>query len=254
MQPAYESGFRRKGFALASLGILLLVLFAVIAFALVFIEDGNDALPVILSAAGLVVAGIFFVLAAAFRVHRWTIETGGLRIEERPKVPLTGRRRQAFVQFRDIVALRHLESGFDRMVELVARNGETYHLMQAQPPIRLQGQAPMPQAPIEGFLAELSRAVAAAAPDAPGTPVVEALSFWNRTPGLIAIMVMFVISLGIAGATLWALFGGGLEYRARQGEAIAIFLLLPFGVGYLFWKSLQRRRRVLGALAGGRTP
>ncbi|MEX0807729.1 MAG: hypothetical protein WD044_03280 [Dongiaceae bacterium] len=236
---AYEANFRRKGFALAALGLLVLAMFAVIALALIFIEDGNDSIMVILVAVGIVVVGMFVVLAASFRVHRWTIEPNGLRIDERPKVPLMGVRRNAFVTFVDIAALRNLESGFDLVVELGTRDGTVYRLM--EPRLHL-GTAAAPTGLAE-FAAALSKA--AAGRGATPLPVVEALSFWNRPGGFAALGFMLLLTIGLAIATAFALFDGGLEARARSGEAIAIFLLLPFGVLYLIHKSLKRRQRVL---------
>jgi hypothetical protein len=239
-QPTYESLFRRKEFAIVSLLLLVVGMFGAIALAVTFIEDGNDLLPVILWSIGLVLVGILFVLAAAFRVHRWTIEASGIRIEERQKVPLTGFTRRAFVAFADIAELRNLESGFDGVIELVARDGNLYRLMRHSVLARAKEPEALPD--LQAFAASLSQAIAAAGWSP--VPLTEALSFWNRGAGLTVIVAFLIFSIAIAAATLWALLGGGLPYRPRIGEAIAIFLALPFGVGYLLHKSLKRRRRV----------
>jgi hypothetical protein len=128
-QPAYESLFQRKEFAIVALLLLVVGMFGGIALAVTFIEDGNDLLPVILWMLGLVLVGMIVVLLATFRVHRWTIEATGIRIEERQKVPLTGLSRRALVAFADIAELRNLESGFDGVIELVARDRNVYRLM-----------------------------------------------------------------------------------------------------------------------------
>ena len=244
-QLTYESLFRRKEFAIVALLLLVVGMFGAIALAVIFIEDGNDLLPVILGSVGLVLAGILFVFAAAFRVHRWTIEAAGLRIEERQKIPLTGFPRRAFVAFADIAALRNLESGFDGVIEIVARDGNVYRLMRPSPmSARAKEAEALPD--LQVFAASLSQAIAAAG--ASPVPVTEGLSFWNRGAGLSTIAGFMALSILLAAATLWALLDGGLPYRPRGGEAIAIFLALPFGVGYLLHKSLKRRRRVLGAV------
>ena len=49
----------------------------------------------------------------------------------------------------------------------------------------------------------------------------------------------------VGAGSLFALFGGGLIMRGRNGEALAIVVLLPFGAAYLLYKSLTRRWRVL---------
>ncbi|MDZ4736737.1 MAG: hypothetical protein SGJ07_10365, partial [Rhodospirillaceae bacterium] len=178
-QPTYESLFRRKEFAIVSLLLLVVGMFGAIALAVAFIDDGNVVLPVILWSIGLVVVGILFVLAAAFRVHRWTIEASGIRIEERQKVPMTGFARQAIVAFADIAELRNLESGFDGVIELVARDGNVYRLMRHADLAR--AKVPESQPDLQAFAASLSQAIAAAgwAP----VPLTEALSFWNRGAG-----------------------------------------------------------------------
>ena len=58
-------------------------------------------------------------------------------------------------------------------------------------------------------------------------------------------------TLAFAGATAWALFGGGLG-TSRNGYYAVFVLALPFGVVYLLYKSLTRRRRVLRLLAGAK--
>ncbi|MEX2296483.1 MAG: hypothetical protein WD715_03640 [Dongiaceae bacterium] len=243
-QPTYESVFRRKEFAIVTLLLLVLGMFGAIALAVIFIEDGNDLLQVILGSIGLVLVGMIAVLLATFRIYRWTIEAAGLRIEERQKIPLTGFPRRAFVAFADIAALRNLESGFDGVIEIVTRDGNVYRLMRpSSVPVRAKEAETLPD--LQAFAASLSQAIAAAG--ASPVPVTEGLSFWNRGAGLSAIAGFMVLSILLAGATLWALLGGGLPYRPRGGEAIAIFLALPFGVGYLLHRSLKRRRRVLSA-------
>ena len=60
---------------------------------------------------------------------------------------------------------------------------------------------------------------------------------------------MLLVSLPIVAATAFALFDGGIKPgQPRGGQAIAIFLLLPVGAGYLMVKSLRRRRAVLASL------
>jgi hypothetical protein len=244
-QPSYEALYQNKEFAILGLFGLLAAMLVAIALAVIFIEDGNDALPVILSSIGLMVVGTIVLLLVMPRVHRWTIEANGVRIEERAKI--MGPRRQAFVAFPDIKALRNLESGFDGVIELVTRDGAIYRLMRPRSPL-VPSKALEALPELQPFGAELTRAIAASG--ATPVPLTEGLSFWNRGGGIAFTVGLLIFSIVLAGATLWALFGGGLEYRARQGEAIAIFVLLPFGVGYMLHRSLKRRRRVLSGQGG----
>ena len=59
---------------------------------------------------------------------------------------------------------------------------------------------------------------------------------------------MLIFTLLFAGATAWALFGGGLG-TSRNGYYAVLVLALPFGVVYLLYKSLTRRWRVLKLLS-----
>lgn len=240
----YESLYRRTAFALTSICILVAALLISVVAAARFIKDGNTSLLVILYSVGTIVVLVIIVAVAAFRVHRWTIEDGGVRIEEKPKVPFTGLRRRIFIAFSDIAALRNVESGLDVVVEIAARDGRIFRLMQViRPQASSAGPATVPS--LEAFAAEISQAAARAGYAPP--PITEGLSFWNRLPGLGVIVVMLIFSLAIATAAAWALWDGGLQVRARGGETTAIAILLPVGVGYLFYKSLKRRRRVLRA-------
>ena len=74
-------------------------------------------------AAGILVLALLSVFLVIFRRHRWTLEKDGIAIQERPKVPLTGLSHRAFVTYGDIVAFCEVESGFDHLIEIVARNG-----------------------------------------------------------------------------------------------------------------------------------
>jgi hypothetical protein len=236
----YEALYQSKELGISGLLLLVVVMLGVIALAVVFIEDGNAALPVMLSAIGGMVVGTIGLLLFLPRTHRWTIEPTGVRIAERAKI--MGPRREGFVAFSDIAALRNLESGFDGVIELVTRDGRIWRLMRPRSPL-VKSAALEALPDLQEFGATLSQAIAASG--ATPVPMTEGLSFWNRGGGLAIIVGFLIFTTLLAGLTLWALFGVGLEYRARQGEAIAIFVALPFGVGYMLHKALKRRRRVL---------
>ena len=130
---SYEALYQNKEFAILGLLGLVLVMLVVIGLAVAFIEDGNAALPVILSAIGGMVVGTIVLLLFLPRVHRWTIEPKGVRIEERAKV--MGPRRQGFVAFSEIAGLRNLESGFDGVIELVTRDRRIWRRMRPRSPL-----------------------------------------------------------------------------------------------------------------------
>lgn len=235
--PSFACTYRHVAFVLVSLCMLLVALVAGIAAAIAFIEDGNTILSLILWLVGAIVVLIALTMAAAYAKHSWTLEAAGLRIEERPKVPPLGLVRRRLVAFADIAALRNVESGFDHVIEVAARDGNVYRLM-------ARGEdAPQLQA----FAAQIADASAKAGHTPPA--LSEGLSFWNRPAGLALIVVMLLFTTVFAGGALFALFDGGLNVRARTGEFLAIAVLLPFGVAYLLYKSLTRRWRVLKLLA-----
>ncbi len=178
-------------------GIVLVIAFNTIA-------DGNTQLTVVLSATGLVVFALFAVLVTTFRMHRWTIEAGGVRIEERPKVPFTGFRYRASVTFENIAALRRVQSGFDTLAEIATRTAGAIALR------RYSTGPPPPSAvpdvqSLEMFIASIRTAAAREGKDLPA--VSEGLSFWNGPIGLVLLVVMLAISLIIASAVARGICG-----------------------------------------------
>ena len=238
---SYESLYRRSERALPCLLAIVVAAGIVLIIAFNTIADGNTQLTVVLSVTGLVVFALFAVLVTTFRMHRWTIEAGGVRIEERPKVPFTGFRYRASVTFENIAALRRVQSGFDTLAEIATRDGRRYRLAPIFYGTSTTIGVPDVQS-LEMFIASIRTAAAREGKDLPA--VSEGLSFWNGPIGLVLLVVMLAISLVIASAVAWALWDG-LTMQPRGGYSAAIALLLPFGAGYLLWRSLQRRWAVL---------
>jgi hypothetical protein len=233
----YECTFRHVAFVLTSLCLLLVAMLAGIAAAVTFITDGDTILTVVLYLVGAIVVLIIAAAVSAYATHRWTIEPAGIRIEEKPKVPFMGLTRKRTIAFADIVALRHLESGLDTVIEISTRDGDAYRLM-----------APgAGAADLQAFAAQI--AGAAESIGHKPLPMTEGLSFWNRPAGFVVLAVMLLFTLLFAFATGWALLDGGLG-TSRNGYYAGLVLLLPFGVVYLIYKSLTRRWRVLKLLAG----
>ncbi|MDZ4739510.1 MAG: hypothetical protein SGJ03_06360 [Alphaproteobacteria bacterium] len=237
--PAYECTFRHVAFVLTSICVLMVVMFAGIAAAVTFIADGKTILSVILYLVGAIVVLVILAAVPAYATHRWTIEPTGIRIEEEPKIPFMGISRKRTIAFADIAALRHLESGLDIVIEIATRDGNAYRVM--------ANGAGVPD--LQAFAAQIASASATAGHKP--LAMSDGMSFWNRPLGLIVLVVMMFFTLAFAGATAWALFGGGLG-TSRNGYYAVFVLALPFGVVYLLYKSLTRRRRVLRLLAGAK--
>jgi hypothetical protein len=244
----YESIYRRSELAIPALLLIVLAIFAMITAVVRIPLDGNKVMAFLPYAFGGVLLAIVFIGLSAFRVHRWTLEPSGVRIEERPKIPLTGLRRNATIAFSDIAALRRVQSGFDAQIEIEAKNGRRFRIAQEY---RHSSPAvigvPDP-AKLEALEAAI-RATAAAAGFV--LPEREGLSFWNGPVGLFIQVMLLLFALTIAGVVLWTLFDGTPpRARPRMGEAEAIALLLPVGAAYLLYRSLKRRRAVLKTQRG----
>ncbi|MDP2334524.1 MAG: hypothetical protein Q8M19_27920 [Reyranella sp.] len=246
--PTYEATYRRAEVALPSLvGVVALY----VAGIWLVLQHPGDArvLDAILGLTGAVVVAALAILLTVFRVHRWTIEmageAGGVRISERPKVPLMGFGRRAFVPFADILGVRHVESGFDRRLEIVTADGRSFRLPQR---LVAADARSLPQPDLEADLDGFAAALHAAARQA-GRALAqsEGLSFWNTLPGIAFIVVLFVIASAIAVAVAWALLDGMTTTPPRGGHFAAIALVLPVGAGWLLLKAIRRRRLVLAA-------
>lgn len=244
--PAYEATYRRAEVALPSLVGVVALFFAGLWLVLQHPTD-DRVMAAVLGLTGAVVAAALVILLTVFRVHRWTIEAGGVRISERPKVPLMGWGRRASVPFADIIGVRHVESGFDRMLEIVTADGRRFRLPQRMvaPDARSLAQ-PDTAANLDGFAASLHAAARQAGRELPRS---EGLSFWNTLPGIAFIVGLFVIACAIAAAVAWALLDG-MTTTTRSGYAAGIALVLPVGAGWLLLKTIRRRRLVLAS--GGR--
>ncbi len=188
---------------------------------------------------------VFAVCAtSALRRHRWTIEADAVLVEERPLVPLIGRRRVRRVAFGEIASLNNVSNGPDELLALTTRDGERFVL----PPVRVRGDGPVPwpdQEALTAFASRLQAAMTAAGSVAPA--VTDGLGFWNRPPGLALLGVVFLASLALAAVVLWSLWEGAI-IRARSHEAAALLVALPILIGWLLRRSWRRRRSVMRAM------
>lgn len=252
--PAYEATYRRAEVALP--GLVGVVGLYIAGIWLVLQHPGHDrVMDAILGLTGAVVAAAVVILLTVFRVHRWTIvaggggEAGGVRISERPRVPLMGFGRRTLVPFADILGIRHVESGFDHLLEIVTADGRRFRLPQRMVAADARSlAAPDPAANLDVFAAALH---AAALQAGRALPQSEGLSFWNTLPGIAFIVVLFVIACAISAAVAWALLDGMTTTQPRSGYFAGIALVLPVGAGWLLLKTIRRRRLVLAAMIKG---
>jgi hypothetical protein len=77
--------------------------------------------------------------------------------------------------------------------------------------------------------------------------VVDGLGFWNSLAGLALLSIALLASLVLAVGAQWGLWEGAVT-RHKSGEAVAILVLLPVGVGWMLRRSWRRRNSVLRAM------
>jgi hypothetical protein len=211
-----------------------------VAAAMHVATTGDELLPLVLGTLGVFVLAFAACMLAALRQHRWTIEPQAVLIEERPLVPLTGRRRVRRVPFGEIAGLSSVQNAADDLLTLASRDGERFVL----PPGLAAGQglirAP-DQAGLGAFAGQLQAAMTAAGGAAP--PVADGLGFWNRPTGLVLLGITLLLSLALAAVALWGLWEGAAA-RHRGGEAVAVLVMLPVGVAWMLRRAWKRRRSV----------
>lgn len=246
--PTHQGPYRNTPLIASGLLGAIALLIGGIAIAMQVATTGDELLPLVFAALGAFVLVFVASMLMALRRHRWTIDTDAVLIEERPLVPLTGRRRVRRVPFGMIVGLNNVQNAAEELLTITTRDGERFVL----PPSLAPGTGPIrlpDQAGLAVFAGRLQGAMTAAGIAAP--PVVDGLGFWNRAAGLMLLCLAFLASLALAAVALWGLWEGAAA-RHRGGEAVAILVMLPVGVGWMLRKSWRRRRSVLRALQGYR--
>jgi hypothetical protein len=242
--PTHQGLYRNSPLILGGLLGAIALLIGGVAAAMQIATTGDELLPLVFAALGACVLTFVACMLAALRQHRWTIDADAVLIEERPLVPLTGRRRVRRVPFSGIAALSRVQNAADELLTITTRDGERFVLPPGLVPgdglIRLPDQAGL-----AAFTDRLQTAMTAAGRAAP--PVADGLGFWNCPTGLALLGIALLASLVLAAITLWGLWEGAAA-RHRGGEAAAILVMLPVGVGWMLRRSWQRRRSVLRAM------
>src|SRR5688572_33406559 len=97
--PTHQGLYRNAPLVLGGLLGSIALLAAGIAGALHVATTGDEVMPLVFGTLGLFVLTFALCMLAALRRHRWTVDAQAVLIEERPLVPLTGRRRVRRVPF-----------------------------------------------------------------------------------------------------------------------------------------------------------
>jgi hypothetical protein len=240
--PTHAAVFRNTALLLTGLLALLAALVGGIALVMQLASRGEDVMHGIFGVLGAFVLGFVAVLLASLRRHRWTLHPAAIELEERPLVPLTGRRRAASIPYAAIAGLFRVQNMREELLELLARDGRRFRIA----PGLLPGEGPKgirypDQAGLAAFAEAMRGAAAAAGSALP--PVADGLGFWNRGPGLAVLAIALLASLGLAGLALWGLFAGAASSH-RGGEMVGILVMLPVGLGWFLGRVWRRRRAV----------
>jgi hypothetical protein len=196
--------------------------------------------------------GILLAALQGFRLHQWRLAADGIHIREGPKVPFTGQSRRDFVAWSDIAALE--TSGQNAVAELhvITRHGRRWSITQravSSKQSRFQVADPVA---LLGDLEAMIRTRVAQHRAALG-PTTRALAFFESGPGITTLTFGFLISLPMAGATIWALWEGQRMTTGTRTshDALALFLFGPILTAWGLIASLRRRRAILRARAEG---
>jgi hypothetical protein len=238
--PSHQALYRSPPLILGGFLGSIVLLVAGIAVGLQIAEQPSQRLPLVLGMLGVFVLTFTVCGLAGLRRHRWTIDAQDVLIEERPLVPMFGRRRLRRVPFGVIASLGN--AGAHELV-LTTRVGERFVLPAGRGPRGGPVRA-LDRQELATFAARLQAAMTTAGQAAP--PVTDGLGFFSRPPGLVLLSIAFVASLAVAVVVLWGLWQGAIV-RVKTHEAAAILVALPIAVGWALRLGWQRRRAVLRA-------
>lgn len=247
--PTHQGLYRNTPLVAGGLLGAIALLVGGIAAAMQIATTGDELLPLILGTLGAFVLTFLICMLAALRRHRWTIEPDAVLIEERPLMPLTGRRRTLRVPFGEIATLSNVQNAADDLLALTTREGGRFVL----PPGFAPGEGLIRRPDQEGlfsFAGQLQSAMTAAGHAAP--PMADGLGFWNRPAGLALLGATLTLSLVLAAVALWGLWEGATT-RHRGGEAAAILVMLPVGVAWMLRRAWRRRQSVMRTMSDAPT-
>lgn len=228
-----------------------LVMLSLVGFGLgiywaISIEDYRAQDTALMTIIGGFVVAVFWAFANAYRVHVWILEKDGLRVRERPRIPLTGLRRRALIPYADVRALQFSAHGAKRSLQVTAQNGRRFHIDQA---VVKNPQSRFMMADPAADLCDLEQAIRVRAAQVGNmlSATSEGLHYFQTRGGLFVLGVLTVMTLPLSGLLVWALWHGLQPSTGTRAsyEAALLLLLAPTLFGWLFVKSLKQRRRIL---------
>lgn len=209
-------------------------------------EDAVDDIMIIALVGALF--GICLALFQGSRRHAWRLGTDGIHIQERPILPLTGLTRRGFVAWPAVAALESSGQNSVAQLHLITDKGERWSITQrAVSSAQSRFQIADPTALLDELEAGIRAQVAQHRP-ALG-PTLRSLAFLETAPGIAVLACGFLMSIVVAGATIWALWEGQRMTTGTRAsyDALALFLFGPILTAWGLLASLRRRRAILRA-------
>jgi hypothetical protein len=238
----YESNYRNTPLVAVAWAVILATGFASAWAALTFLSPGDALVPVV-EIAGLSILLIVAVPFLSARRHRWWADDANFHFREAHRFLSFVPERAGTVPLNQIAALRHVESGVDRLLEVETLSGARHTLAQAL----VKDAAGIPRPDVHGFnvFANTFRGRIAAA-GAAGASFQDGLGFWNRALGLALLGFAFTSTTALSGLILYGILSGNHMPNGAALQGLAFVIVLPLGCAYALYRSWARRSFVLG--------
>jgi hypothetical protein len=238
----YDCVYRNMPMAAVAFAVILASGFGSAWAALAYLPPRDAFLPVVEIAAatiGLIIA----VWLASYWRHHWSADASAVRVRETHRYFGFWRGRERIIPFGQIAALRHVESGFDKILELETVSGERHHLTQAL----VKDATGISRADANGFNAFANalrlRIAAAGVQDA---SFQDGLGFWNKAFGLALLGLALALSTALSGLILVGVLSGVHMPNGAAMQGLGLVALLPIGAATALYRSWARRSFVLG--------
>lgn len=244
--PHYSATYRNTPlFIIGGLAIFVTAIGA--AYAAVNFLPASDLLWPAVEIAALSILAIVVLSFAARSQRTWRAGEDGLQVKESSVFSFFVGGRDLVVPYREVTALRRVDSGLDAIFELQVATGGTYRLMQGF--ARNASGLLLPDTERFHTFGNALRARISASAENPAS-FMDGLGFWNKFAGLLILGILLALTLGLSGLILYGVFSGAGMPQGAAMQGLAFVLLLPFGVGYVLYSSWARRKFVLslGAL------
>lgn len=247
---SYSAIVRRLSVFFPLLALLTLALIGGVAWEIRedAVRDHYSDTFMLLLVGGYVVA-VSIAFARVYWRHTWHFEAAGLRVIERPRVPLTGLPRRAMVPWTDLVTLKVMGKTAKHSLRITTRGGAQFIMSQA---LVKNPQSRFLMADPDAMLGEVEARIRECAASAGNLlrDGLQGLAYFQTLPGLVVAGTFTLLSLPVPPLMLLAMLTGNTISPSGPNTwtAAAALLFAPLIFGWLFLKSLRERRAILQAL------